>query len=86
MADREPFDCKEAFRRLDDYLDRELAADELTRVKDHLAVCEVCAREFRFDDAVLKGVRESVARIQAPPGLLDAIRRRLAAEPPPDES
>jgi mycothiol system anti-sigma-R factor len=69
--------CEEMFRRLDDYLDRELSPVELARVESHLANCARCAGEYEFDATVLDRIRASVARVQAPPSLLERIRREL---------
>ena len=65
------FTCEEAFRRLDDFLDRELGPAETRLVHEHLEICEGCAREFRFEESVLRGVREKMARIDVhvPPDL-----------------
>jgi anti-sigma factor (TIGR02949 family) len=65
------FTCEEAFRRLDDFLDRELGDVEMMLVREHLEICEGCAREFRFEESVLKGVRAKTAqiRIELPPAL-----------------
>jgi len=76
------YDCAETFRRLDDYLDRALAPDEIEKVEEHLARCERCAPEFAFDATVLREVRAKLARVQAPPSLLDSIRKRLAEDEP----
>ncbi len=70
-------DCAEAFRRLDDYVDRELSADELRLVSEHLAICQMCASEFTFEASILEGVRDRLRRIAAPPGLLDRVLRKL---------
>jgi len=67
--------CEEIFRRLDDYLDRELSADEMRLVKEHLDTCAQCAREHAFDRRMLDDVREKVQRIEAPGDL----RSRIAA-------
>ena len=79
------FSCEETFRRLDDFLDRELSAAETELVHDHLLVCAACAREFRFEASVLAGVRRSVQRIALPDGLqarvLAALRALGADEP-----
>ena len=72
------YGCEEAFRRLDDWLDRELPAAELELVRLHLEACATCAGEFAFDEAVLRRVRERLAGAAAPAGLLEAIRMRLA--------
>jgi anti-sigma factor (TIGR02949 family) len=63
------YTCEEAFRRLDDYLDRELAADEMHLVHEHLQGCEMCAREFAFEEQLFQEVRTMLNRIEMPPDL-----------------
>ena len=81
----EPLDrmtCEEAFRRLDDYLDRELGPDERRLVEEHLRLCEVCTSEFVFEASVLTGVRRKLRSLSAPSDLLPRIASRL--QPPAD--
>lgn len=79
--------CEEAFRRLDDFIDRELSAEEMRLVQEHLAVCAQCTREFDFEISVVSGVREKLSRIAAPPTLLariaESIRSDREARPGP---
>ncbi len=72
--------CESAFRRLDDFLDRQLSADEMRLVEEHLHVCEACTREFAFEASVLAGVRQKLRSISAPPDLLTRIAALLKAE------
>jgi anti-sigma factor (TIGR02949 family) len=74
------FTCEEAFRRLDDYLDRELSAAEMTLVREHLEICAGCAREFVFEESVLRGVRAKLRQIDVPEGLQARVLRLLQAE------
>jgi anti-sigma factor (TIGR02949 family) len=74
------FTCEEAFRRLDDYLDRELSGAEMTLVREHLEICAGCAREFRFEESVLRGVRTKLRQIDVPEDLQARVLRLLAAE------
>ena len=69
------YTCEEAFRRLDDYLDRELSAEEMTLVHEHLDICAGCAREFNFEASVLRGVREKFRQIDLP----DSLQARILA-------
>lgn len=69
--------CEELFRRLDDYLDRELDENEMRMVREHLETCAVCTAEYAFEDSVLRNVREKLRRIQAPPDLLRKISRMI---------
>lgn len=74
------FTCEEAFRRLDDFLDRELGPREQALVREHLEICAGCAREFRFEASVLRGVRSKLRQIDAPATLRARILGALAAE------
>ena len=81
----EPLDrmaCEAAFRRLDDYLDRQLSSDEMRLVEEHLHICEACTREFTFEASVLDGVRRKLKSLEMPPDLLARIAARL--RPPQD--
>jgi anti-sigma factor (TIGR02949 family) len=74
------YTCEEAFRRLDDYLDRELSAEEATLVKEHLEICVGCAREFNFESSLLRGVRDKLRQIELPPSLQARILGVLEEE------
>ena len=74
------YTCEEAFRRLDDYLDRELTPEETTLVQEHLEICAGCAREFNFEASVLHGVREKLRQIELPPSLQARILGALQGE------
>ncbi len=63
------YTCEEAFRRLDDYVDRELSEQEMVLVREHLEVCAGCAREFNFETSLLHGVRDKLRQIDLPPSL-----------------
>lgn len=71
------FDCAQAFARLEDYLDRELTPEEIRRIEEHLALCEVCAREFQFEAGILCALKEKLRRIAAPPDLVERIRQTI---------
>ena len=74
------FTCEEVFARLDDYLDRELTAEEMRLVREHLATCAACASEYRFEAGVLEGVREKLSRLAVPADLMARISARIEAE------
>ncbi len=74
------FTCEEVFARLDDYLDRELTADEMRLVREHLATCAACASEYRFEAGVLEGVKEKLHRLAVPADLMARISARIEAE------
>lgn len=70
-------DCAETFRRLDDYLDRELGPEEQAAVVAHLTRCAICAEEFAVERDLLAGIRDKLTRIRAPDGLVRRIMARL---------
>ena len=69
MTSLNRYTCEEAFRRLDDYLDRELSPEETGLVSEHLEICAGCAREFNFEASLLKGVRHKLRQIDLPESL-----------------
>lgn len=78
MSHVDRYTCEEAFLRLDDYLDRELPADEMECVRAHLETCALCASEVEFEQAVMDDVRGKVRRIRAPRDLMARISALLA--------
>ncbi len=74
------YTCEEALRRLEDFLDRELSAEEMQRVQAHLDTCAACTSQFQFEEQLLDGLREKVRRISLPADLKDKINRRIDAE------
>jgi len=72
------FTCEETFRRLEDYVDRELDPREVERVRQHLETCSVCASEYAFEEKVLRSLRDTMRRISMPPDLVGKISRRIA--------
>ena len=69
--------CEAAFRRLDDFLDRHLSAEEMRLVEEHLRVCEACTREFSFEASVLRGIKRKLEGLDAPADLLARISAQL---------
>lgn len=69
--------CEAAFRKLDDFLDRQLCAEEMRLVEEHLHICEACTREFTFEASVLAGVKLKLRVIDAPAELLARIYAQL---------
>ena len=71
------YTCEEMFRRLDDYLDRELSPEEARMVKAHLETCALCATEFAFEAGVLEDLRSKLRRIEVPGSLRDKVGRAI---------
>ena len=74
------YTCEEMLRRLDDYLDRELSAEEIVRVEEHLQECEACIREFGFEANVIRAVRTKLRQVEVPQSLMDRVAMSLARE------
>ena len=70
--------CHETFRQLDDYLDRELTAEDLAAVELHLAHCVVCSEEFAVERDLLEELRAKLLRVRVPPGVRERLAERLA--------
>lgn len=83
MTARDRFDCEELFRRLEDYVDRELSQDEVRLVENHLAECEACAMEYKFESSFVQEVKKKLRRLDAPAELLQRISKALRSQPPP---
>lgn len=77
MSGPDRYTCEQAFKRLDDYVDRELTPEEQRLVSEHLQTCQMCASEFTFEAGIIDGVRDRLRRIAAPPGLLDRVLGKL---------
>jgi anti-sigma factor (TIGR02949 family) len=73
--------CGDCVGRLGDFVDRELSAEEIAAVEQHLEACFGCSREFRFEGAVLESIKMTLRRVKAPSSLLEKIRDRLAEGP-----
>jgi anti-sigma factor (TIGR02949 family) len=77
--------CAQVFARLDDWVDRELAPDDMEQVEKHLEICSMCASEFRVEGQLLRTIRAKVRRIQMPAGVEARLWKRLNAAGVSDE-
>lgn len=81
MSPLDRYTCEEVFRRMDDYLDRELAPSEVDRVRAHLETCVACASEYRFEDTLLRDLKSKLRRVAVPSDLRSRIERSIAPSP-----
>jgi anti-sigma factor (TIGR02949 family) len=79
MSPLDRLTCEQTFDRLDDYLDRELSAEETALVRAHLETCAVCAEEYDFEARVLDQVRSKLRRIEVPRPALERVLAVLRA-------
>jgi anti-sigma factor (TIGR02949 family) len=77
------YTCEETFRRLDDYLDRELGREEMDLVHEHLETCAVCAQEFGFEASVINNVKRKLRQIDLPEDLQARLLAGLEREKTP---
>jgi len=71
------FDCEETFKRMQDYLDRELSPDEVRMVREHLEGCGICAEEYIFESSILRRVRRCLADLEVPGDLFERVQSSL---------
>ena len=77
VLDNTEYTCEEALQRLDSYVDRELAEEELTAVRAHLETCAHCAEQFAAEMTVLDAIRQRLRKIPLPIGLSESTSRIL---------
>ena len=77
MSPLDRYGCEEVFRRMDEFLDRELLAHEAALVREHLETCAACASEFSFEESVLLTVKAKLRRVAVPAELRARIERSL---------
>jgi len=65
--------CQEAVKRLDEYLSRELEGAEVDQVRRHLSECKGCFDKFRFEETLLRTIREKAEQVTAPVELRSRI-------------
>lgn len=72
--------CAQVFKRLDDFVDRELQPEELARIELHLRRCRKCTQRFQFEASVLADVKDKMRRIQMPEGMAGRLHETLLRE------
>jgi len=70
--------CEETFRRLADYVDRELSDEQMDLVREHLETCAICTGIYQFESGTVLRVREKLQQIQAPQNLMEKISKSLS--------
>jgi len=74
--------CDEALLRLYEYIDRELPADDLSRITDHLNDCPPCSAELRVNvkiKALVGGTTQETAPEELRAKILETIAEARAA-------
>lgn len=76
----ECLDCVEITARLHLYVDRELNAEEVEIVQQHLEQCSHCGGRFHFDLHIKRLLHERCTLEQAPAHLRQAVMRLARGE------
>jgi anti-sigma factor (TIGR02949 family) len=71
------FDCSRARMQLYEYLDGEMAPDDIGKIREHLAHCGPCLREYDLDQTLKALIRRSCSREAAPVELRTQILARI---------
>lgn len=72
--------CKQALRRMDDYLAGEVSPREARWVRAHLAICHACSEHFAFEHAFTLALRDKLRKAQH----LDHAEPHALGSAPPD--
>lgn len=67
------YSCEEAVKRLNEYLDHEMTAEERVVVLKHLEICRPCLARFSFEQHLVVTLRQKVSVLCLPP----AVREKL---------
>lgn len=77
------YTCEQFFRRLPEFLDKELSPAETQSMREHLEWCTVCLEEFEFERDLLEEVRKQLKPVEeAPAGLRERIGKLLRGDEP----
>ncbi|HEY3870369.1 MAG TPA: mycothiol system anti-sigma-R factor [Actinocrinis sp.] len=86
-------DCSLVLDRLYEYIDREMADDDCSTIREHLDECSPCLAEYGLEQAVKALVQRSCGCDTAPEQLrskilqkIRAVQDNLAAEAEPAQS
>ncbi len=73
----DPYECEEALKRLNDYLDHQLSDGERMVVIRHLEICRPCLRRFTFEQTLIVSLRQKVTTMCAPQALREKLHSLL---------
>jgi mycothiol system anti-sigma-R factor len=65
-AEHEGFDCSRARLQLYEYLDGEMDSDDCAKIREHLAHCGPCLKEYDIDQTLKALLRRSCGCEAAP--------------------
>jgi mycothiol system anti-sigma-R factor len=77
--EHDAFDCSRALLQAYDYLDGEMGPEDCAKVREHLAQCGPCLKEYDIDQMLKTLVRRSCGGEAAPTELRRQIMARIAS-------
>jgi len=76
-SEHEDLDCSHALMQVYQYLDGEMGPDDCARIREHLAQCGPCLKEYDIDQMLKALVRRSCVCESAPMELRMQIMARI---------
>jgi anti-sigma factor (TIGR02949 family) len=76
-CEHDDFDCSRARLQLYEYLDGEMDPDDIAKIREHLAHCGPCLKEYDLDQMLKELVRRACSREAAPTQLRLQIMSRI---------
>jgi mycothiol system anti-sigma-R factor len=76
-SEHDEVDCSRALLQVYQYLDGEMGPDDCARIREHLAQCGQCLKEYDVDQMLKMLVRRSCACESAPMQLRMQIMARI---------
>jgi len=76
-AEHEEVDCSHALMQVYEYLDGEMGPDDCAKIREHLAQCGPCLKEYDIDQMLKTVVRRSCGCEAAPTQLRMQIMARI---------
>jgi mycothiol system anti-sigma-R factor len=77
FAEPDDFDCSRARLQLYEYLDGEMDVQDCAKIREHLAQCGMCLKEYDIDQTLKALVRRSCGCEAAPVELRMQILSRI---------
>ena len=71
------YSCEEAVKRLNEYLDHEMTAEERVVVLKHLEICRPCLKRFSFEQTLVISLRQKALLLCAPSTLREKLHGLL---------
>ena len=71
------YECAEAIKRLNDYLDHQLTEGEKAIIVKHLEICRPCLRRFTFEQTLIVSLRQKISTVCAPQPLREKLHALL---------